>query len=401
MTLGCPECGALLELPPLSRPSIALCPTCALPLERTAGRSLQAALACSLATFVLLIPANLAPLLSVHAFGAERSEVLVSGLVFMWRHGWVVMALLLGAFGIVLPIVRFGGLTVVLAAVLLNVQATWLGPLYRWVMQMDIWAMSDVFLVAFFIGVSRVSQHLTAHIGYGGYCFIVAALLTMLTRAVLDRRTLWRAIAPTREIAPGAAAISCTVCDLAVPAEAAGEPCPRCGLVLRSRKPDAIPRAAALSLAALAFYFPANIVPMTVSMQLHHPVKRRIINGVIELFQAGLWPLGCVIFCTSIAIPLLKIVGMGWFLLSTRRCSQERLRLKTRLHRFIDELGRWSNVDVFTLAIFIPLIRFGDLASSRAAPGSMAFTLVVFLTMIASRVFDPRLMWDAAERGAR
>lgn len=79
----------------------------------------------------------------------------------------------------------------------------------------------------------------------------------------------------------------------------------------------------------------------------------------------------------------------------------QRLRLKTRLHRFIDELGRWSNVDVFTVAIFIPLIRFGDLASSRAAPGSMAFTLVVFLTMIASRVFDPRLMWDAAERGAR
>jgi paraquat-inducible protein A len=268
-------------------------------------------------------------------------------------------------------------------------------------MQLDLWAMPDVFLVGFFIGISRVAQHLTVEIGPGGYCFIAAALLTMVTRATLDRRALWRRIGPPLDLAPDQPAVSCTACDFAAPAQREGEPCPRCGLKLRARKPDALKRATALSLAALVLYVPANLYPMTVSMQLWREAPRRIITGVVELFQAGFWPLGVIIFSTSIAIPLLKIVGMFWFVLSVKLRSRRHLRLKTHLHRIIDELGRWSNVDVFTLAIFLPLIRFGNLASARAAPGSTAFTLVVFLTMVASRCFDPRLMWDAAERGRR
>lgn len=74
------------------------------------------------------------------------------------------------------------------------------------------------------------------------------------------------------------------------------------------------------------------------------------------------------------------------------------MRIKTHLYRWIDELGRWSNVDVFTIAAFEPLIRFGGIASTRTAPGATAFALVVFLTMVASRVFDPRMMWDAHRR---
>jgi paraquat-inducible protein A len=399
MTIGCPECGALEDLPEVRAPFMTRCRICRFPLERTAGRSVVAALACSLAVFILLIPGDFAPLMSVRLGGFERSEVLFAGLLFMWRHGWVLMAALLGAFGVVLPLVRFGLLSTVLGAVFLGHRPSWLGRAYRWAMQLDLWAMPDVFLVGFFIGMSRVHQHLTVRIGPGGWCFVAAALLTMVTRASLDRRALWRLIAQPLDLAPGQAAVSCTVCDFAAPAEREGEPCPRCGLTLRARKPDALVRATALSLAALVLYFPANIYPMTVSMQLWRETPRRIITGVMELFKAGFWPLGVIIFCTSIAIPLLKIVLMLWFVVSTKLGSRRRLRLKTHLHRVIDELGRWSNVDVFTLAIFLPLIRFGSLASARAAAGSLAFTLVVFLTMVASRCFDPRLMWDAAERG--
>ena len=60
-------------------------------------------------------------------------------------------------------------------------------------------------------------------------------------------------------------------------------------------------------------------------------------------------------------------------------------------------MGRWSNVDVFTIAVFAPLMQFGALASARAAPGATAFILVVTLTMIASRTFDPRMLWDTGQ----
>ncbi|MEX3936657.1 paraquat-inducible protein A [Paraburkholderia phymatum] len=398
MTIGCPECGALEDIPPLASRMLARCRVCRYPLERRSGRSLNAALACSMATFALLFPANLAPLMTVHMLGTERSSVLASGIVAMWREDWIILAVLLGTFGIVLPFIRFGALTLVLGAVRAGWRFKGIGALFRWTVLLDIWAMPDVYLVGCLVGYARVTQNLTGTIGEGGYCFIAAALMSMLTRASLDRRTIWRAIAAERTLAKGEAALSCTVCDLVEPVSREGQPCYRCGQKLRVRKPDAVVRAAALSLAALVLTVPANLYPMTVSTQLGHDVSHRIIDGVYQLFHAGLWPLGILIICTSIVIPLAKIVGMAWFIASVKRRSREHLRIKAHLYRWIDELGRWSNVDVFTIAAFAPLIPLDGIASARPAIGATAFALVVFLTMTASRAFDPRMMWDVRVR---
>ena len=42
-------------------------------------------------------------------------------------------------------------------------------------------------------------------------------------------------------------------------------------------------------------------------------------------------------------------------------------------------------------------MQFGPLASVYVGKGALAFLAVVVLTMFAARLFDPRLMWDAAE----
>jgi len=126
-------------------------------------------------------------------------------------------------------------------------------------------------------------------------------------------------------------------------------------------------------------------------------VPHRIVDGIMELFQAHLWPLGLLIFCTSIAIPLLKLGGLSWFLISVWHGSRYGLVLKTRLCRLIDEIGRWSCIDVFTIAVFLPLMQFQGMVSTDAANGATAFLLVVVITMLASHTFDPRLMWDALD----
>src|ERR1700754_2904510 len=285
MTIGCPECGALEDIPPLTARTIARCRICRYPLERRSGRSVTAAFACASTTFILLFPANLAPLMTVGMLGAERSSVLSSGIVDMWNGGWVILALLLGAFGIVLPFVRFGGLAIVLGAVRFGWRFKLIGRLFRWTLWLDIWAMPDVYLVGCFVGYARVTQDLTGTIGAGGYCFITAALMSMVTRAALDRRTVSRAIAPDEVLRDDEPAISCTACDLVQPASCEGHACPRCGLTLRTRKPDAVVRASALSLAALVLTLPANLYPMTYSLQLGQGVTHRIVDGVYQLFH--------------------------------------------------------------------------------------------------------------------
>jgi len=162
----------------------------------------------------------------------------------------------------------------------------------------------------------------------GGYCFIAAAFLSMISRAALDRRTVWRTIAPDRETRGDAPMLSCLTCDLVMPASAAGTPCRRCDARLVTRKTDSPIRTAALILGAFILFWPANIYPMSISMQMGTIARYRIIDGIRDLFDAGLAPLGVLIFFTSIAIPAAKILGLAWCLISIRRRSQKHLVIK-------------------------------------------------------------------------
>ena len=401
MIIGCPDCGTIQEMPRLVAGGKLVCHRCRNTLERATGRSLTAALACSTATLLLLFPANLMPLLSLSTAGLDRQSVLVSGAVGMWRQGWPLLAIVVGLQGVALPFFRFAMLSAALAAIRSGRQRRWTGRVFRWSERLDLWAMPDVFLIGGAIGYGRIIPFVPVRIGAGGWCLIAAALLSLLTRAVLDRHSTWRMLGTPRAPGSGAAVactatIACTECGLVVAAGLEGRPCPRCAARLQHRKPFSIRSTAALVTAGYLFYPMANYFPMSIQTQLGATKDHTIAAGIEQLVSAGFWPLAIVIFCTSIAIPLLKLVGLTWLMWSVHRRSTRALVFKTRLYRTIVEIGRWSNVDVFTIAIFLPLIQFGSLASVRAATGAPAFLAVIVLTMFAARVFDPRLMWDPA-----
>jgi paraquat-inducible protein A len=299
---------------------------------------------------------------------------------------------------IVAPLARFGLLSITLGALRMGYRPRWLGPAFRWSVWLDPWGMTDVFLLASFVGFYRLINLSQADVSIqmGGACFMAAGFLTMLTRAALDQRTVWRAIGPEASVRAGVETLSCTTCDLVQPLTREGDACPRCGARLEARKTDSIARTAALLIAALVLYVPANVLPMNISNQLGDRVGYTIFTGVRELFANGMWPLGIIIFCTSIVIPLAKIVVVGWCVLSVRRRSQKHLVAKTTAFRSVAELGRWSNTDPFTIVFFVPLVHFGALASANAGWGAPAFMMMSVLTMAASVTFDPRLMWDAA-----
>jgi paraquat-inducible protein A len=398
MTIACPDCGTVQQLGAPPPDSFACCARCEGILERRAGRSLTAGFAFASATLILLVAANALPVLEIGFAGARRASHIASGVAILVHEDWLLLGFAIAAFGIVLPILRFALLTASLGALHLGRRPSWLGPAFRWAAELAPWSMADVFLLGAVIGYSRIAVHLSPQIEAGGWCFIAAAFLAMATDGSVDRRTAWRAIGPEREPPAGRPVISCTACDLVLPLDQEGSHCPRCGSRLRARSPDAMPRAAALVAAGFLLYLPANYFPMTSYVQLGREQTHTIISGISQLFDVGMWPLGVLIFCTSIAVPLLKLIGLSWLIASVRRRSRRALMTKARLHRLIRGIGRWSNVDVFTIAIFAPLLQFGQLATVRAGIGAEAFASVVVVTMLATRSFDARLMWDAAER---
>ena len=91
----------------------------------------------------------------------------------------------------------------------------------------------------------------------------------------------------------------------------------------------------------------------------------------------GFWYFGVVIFFVSVIFPLTKLASLAWFLISIRRGSSWRLRAKTKLYRFVDEIGRWSTLDPFTVMIFSPVIQLGQLAHFDFMGGAAAFLATV------------------------
>lgn len=187
----------------------------------------------------------------------------------------------------------------------------------------------------------------------------------------------------------------CHDCSLLV--DARQPVCPRCGARLHLRKPDSLGRTAALVLAAMILYLPANLLPITVTTAIGTRQADTILSGVIYFMQTGSWEIASVIFIASVFVPFAKLIILVLLLVSVRFRWRWRPRDRTVLYRLTELVGRWSMVDIYVVTILVALVRLGAVATIEAGPAAVYFAAVVVLTMFAAESFDPRLIWDALE----
>jgi paraquat-inducible protein A len=398
---ACPDCGLLQRLPSLSQPSVVECARCGHVLVgRTAGR-VDLPLALAVCALLLLLPAVTAPLMSVSTLGAQRESWLSTGVRVLGHEGFRSLGALVLTCGIILPFVYTGALVWVLATLHFRSDSARdnarLGSLYRWVLLLRPWMMLDVLLIGAFVAYTRLEAVAQVQVDPGGWCLLASTFVLLLALTQLDDRTVWSALRPHVD-PPRPGALACTTCDLIVANATKHTRCPRCSAPLHRRKPDSIRRTVALLLAGYLLYIPANLLPVLTIVRFGDVEQNTILSGVFELVRNDLWPLAVIVFVASIVLPLMKLLGLTWMLISIRVRSAHRLIARTRLFRTIDLIGRWSNIDVFMGSVLAGLLQFGALTSVRAGPGLLAFAAVVVITMFATLTFDPRLMWDAAQR---
>jgi len=394
--IGCSSCGTFQRMPWIRERCVLTCVTCHTQIERNRLCSRSVTLALSIAAFALLVPANLLPFLTTSILGTSRTSHLVSSATSMVDDGYPLLAIVIGLFVVVLPFLRFGLLIAVLGSLQIGRHRSWLGRTFRLTNELQRWSMPDVFLLGLVVAYARLRTSINVQVELGADCLIAVGLLTMLVQATLNRAAIWREIGPDRTPVNQGAMLSCPGCDLVLPVASVGNRCPRCEARLRHRKPEAMGRALALTLAGALLYFPANLYPIATIPVGMTPVKYNILGGAIELIRLNLYGFAAIVVIASFAIPMLKLAGLSWCIVSVKRRSSHWLRHKTRAYRIIDEIGRWSMIDPFVIAVFVPVSHYSSLVYGHAEPAAQAFTAVVILTIIAAHCFDPRLMWDYA-----
>ena len=190
--------------------------------------------------------------------------------------------------------------------------------------------------------------------------------------------------------------MSCETCGLLCrPADGVSPGyCPRCGARLAARRHHSVQHTWALVIAAAICYIPANVLPMLTTTALGSSDSDTIMGGVVLLYTTGSWPLALIVLIASVMVPLGKLVALTYLLIAAQRGSRASRRERTRLHRMVTVIGRWSMLDVFVATFTVALVQLSPLVSVQPGPGVLFFAAVVVLTMIAAESFDPRLVWD-------
>jgi paraquat-inducible protein A len=170
--------------------------------------------------------------------------------------------------------------------------------------------------------------------------------------------------------------------------------CPRCGSTLHQRIPNSLSHCWAYLITSIILFFPANLLPIMTFSKFGNGHADTIMSGVITLIKEGMVPLGVIVFVASILVPLLKIIGLIFLLLSIQFRWNVSPHRRTILYRIIEFVGRWSMLDIFVITILVAIVDLGAIAQVIPGMGATAFGAVVMLTMLAARKFDSRLIWD-------
>jgi paraquat-inducible protein A len=173
--------------------------------------------------------------------------------------------------------------------------------------------------------------------------------------------------------------------------------CTRCGSVISKRTAGSLHMTAAFSLAALILYVPANIYPILELDMYGATSQNTVWEGCQRLFKDGDTIIAVIVFCASILIPFLKLLGLFFLVVTVQTGFPRWKKARTWVYRVIEAIGRWAMLDVFVLAVLVSLVKLQRLATIIPGRGLLAFGLVVAFTIFASASFDSQLIWEGEE----
>ena len=403
----CAGCGLLQAVPALRPGMTAQCTRCRTVLHRTTAHPITHSMALAAAGLVLLAILCLTPLMTVQTAGIQLTAGLFDGPAELVRRGMTLLALVVVFVVVVAPLAKLAGTLYVLVRLHEGQPPRHLRRVFAIVERLRPWSMIEVFVFGVFVAYVKLGDLVQITLDVGVYVLLALTVVLVWSDSAMDRDAIWDRLGGQAQEPPPSArllqwlpgrAIGCETCGFINAAHGSHGRCRRCDSVLHRRKPNSVARTWALLLAAAVLYVPANYFPVLTVMQLGAGAPSTILGGVEELISSGMYPLAALVFFASIAVPMLKMIGMTIMLVTTQTSSAGQLVGRTWLYHVVCWVGRWSMIDIFMEALLGALVRFGTVITIEPGIGAVAFCAVVILTMLAAESFDPRLMWDVAEQ---
>jgi paraquat-inducible protein A len=188
---ACPECDALQREPALVPGGSADCIRCGAELYRYKPGSIDRTLAFLLAAAIVLVFANVYPLLEMDARGLRSSTTIYGTVSALVEQGTPSVAMLVLATALVLPVVELAAMLYMLLPLRLRRVPPGLRIAFRIVNVVQFWGMAEVFLLGTLISFVKLKDVAPVHPGIALYALGVFVFLLAAADAWYEPRAVW------------------------------------------------------------------------------------------------------------------------------------------------------------------------------------------------------------------
>jgi paraquat-inducible protein A len=192
--IACHGCDLLLANASAVAGKQLYCPRCKTLLFQKKTNSIDKILAISLSGLMVYFPAIFYPLMHLNSLGLHQQGSVFDAFLSFYQQQFYFVAVVLFLTSILFPLVKL----CLLLIVALHLKFKWsnknLAFIFRAANSLDEWGMPDVYLLAIFVSVIKISSVASIQYGLGFFCFLFLVLMTRATASALDPELFWREI---------------------------------------------------------------------------------------------------------------------------------------------------------------------------------------------------------------
>lgn len=188
LCLTCHKLMALDGLPPKPR-----CSRCGEKVHLRKPAAMSRTLALVITSALLLLPANLLPIMQVDFLGVPDRSTILDGILYFLKTGSYLIGIIIMVASIFVPLFKVVGLSILLFSAHFGMPyfLPQKSKMFRIISFIGRWSMLDIFVIALLISLVDFGFFTSIHVAPASTFFCMAVATTMLAAITFDPRILW------------------------------------------------------------------------------------------------------------------------------------------------------------------------------------------------------------------
>ena len=357
--VSCHRCGLISQKIDLGKYKKGLCPRCYSTLYyKDTKDNLKLAFIYAVTALIFFIPSNIFPMMTFELAGNEFSTTFIQSAIILHEQGYNFVSFVVFLTAIIFPILNSAIIILIYLQKIGKVDGILESSLKKVYNFTKKTSFIEVYLLALLVGyiklvdISSVTVHTNIYFFIAYVCFFVLSI---------------RKVHLTQDFVLGVTIQNSYVLSLC------------------------------LVITGLLLYVPANLFTMMNISKFGFVTPDTIMSGIISLATNDMLLIAIIVFIASIVIPLFKLLGMLFILLSIKFNIYNNKIYILKLFKFIQVIGKWSILDIYMVALLVSYVKDESVAYVEAGSAATFFTLVIVVTMLAAESFDTKLIWEKNE----